>query len=593
MAFTHHRERVRLGMSLQQFATPCLALSTFALIGFFLAPASAAQGCTPTIRASVDSAGNQGNFASTHPSLSADGRFVAFNSMADNLVPGDTNGYRDIFVHDCLTRLTTIVSVDSAGNQGNEDVVLTAISEDGRHVAFASLADNLVPGDTNGVCDIFLHDRDTGQTYRVSLESGGNQANANCIRPTISTEGRYVAFHSIADNLVAGDTNGSVDVFVHDCQTGETTRVSVDSAGAQGNSHSMCPSISGDGSWVAFESLADNLVLADTNGVYDAFVHNRLTGKTIRVSVDSSGNQANGDSSWVELSADGRYVVFHSLADNLVPGDTNGVLDVFVHALQTSQTTRVSVDSGGTESNGKSYDPYLSGDGRYVAFCSEADNLVPGDANDEKDVFVHDQLTGLTTMESVDSSGNQGDDASLRPAISPGGCHVAFVSIATNLVPDPTNGSEHVYVHRRECAGCSNKYCTAKINSLGCLPTIQSMGTPTLTGPDDFHVIAGTVLNNKYGIMIWSHGPNNLPFMGGTLCVAPPIVRTPVQDSGGNPPPLDCSGTYFFHFSQAYMASKLIPAGTQLYAQYWSRDPGFAPPENVGLTDGLEFLVGP
>ena len=135
-------------------------------------------------------------------------------------------------------------------------------------------------------------------------------------------------------------------------------------------------------------------------------------------------------------------------------------------------------------------------------------------------------------------------------------------------------------------------YCTAKLNSQGCLPAIGHLGAPTLSGLDDFYVTAANVLNDKVGILIWSHGPNNLPFMGGTLCIAPPIVRTPPQNSGGNPPPLDCSGSFYFHFSQAYMASKSIAAGTRLYAQYWSRDPGFAPPNDVGLTEGLEFVVG-
>ena len=159
------------------------------------------------------------------------------------------------------------------------------------------------------------------------------------------------------------------------------------------------------------------------------------------------------------------------------------------------------------------------------------------------------------------------------------------------VVPNYWDGTASVLMHTGDPV--PNSYCTAKPNSLGCSPAMGYSGTPTLTGPDDFHVTATNELNNKYGIMIWSHGSNNLPFMGGVLCVAPPIVRTPVQDSGGNTPPLDCSGTYFFHFSQAYMASKLIPSGMQLYAQYWSRDPGFLPPFNVGLTDGLRFVVGP
>ena len=148
-----------------------------------------------------------------------------------------------------------------------------------------------------------------------------------------------------------------------------------------------------------------------------------------------------------------------------------------------------------------------------------------------------------------------------------------------------------------ECEGASIAYCTAKVNSLGCTPAIGATGgcptAPSLSGPDDYFITAENVLNNKPGIMIWSHGPNSLPFMGGILCVAPPIIRTPVQHSGGNPPPPDCSGSYSYHFAQAYMASWFLTPGTKLYAQYWSRDPGFSPPNNVGLTDGLEFVVGP
>ncbi len=135
-------------------------------------------------------------------------------------------------------------------------------------------------------------------------------------------------------------------------------------------------------------------------------------------------------------------------------------------------------------------------------------------------------------------------------------------------------------------------YCTAKVNSLGCLPAIGHVGTPTISGPDDFHVTASNVVSNGTGMLFWGHGPNNVPFKGGILCVAPPHIRTIMQDSGGNPPPPDCSGSYSFHFSQAYMASKSIAAGMQLYAQYWSRDPGFASPNNVGLTEALELTIG-
>jgi Tol biopolymer transport system component len=233
-----------------------------------------------------------------------------------------------------------------------------------------------------------VHDRLTGQTTRVSVASDGAQGNGDSECPSISADGRYVAFASLASNLVPGDTNGRMDIFVHDRLTGQTTRVSVASDGTEGNGDSGFPSISADGRYVAFASLASNLVPGDTNGTWDVFVHDRLTGQTTRVSVASGGAQGNGDSRFPSISADGRYVAFQSYASNLVPGDTNGVLDVFVHDRLTGQTTRVSVASDGTQGDSYSFGSSISADGRYVAFASYASNLVPGDTNGWADVFV-------------------------------------------------------------------------------------------------------------------------------------------------------------------------------------------------------------
>jgi Tol biopolymer transport system component len=399
-----------------------------------------------TTRVSVASDGAQGNSGSWCPSISADGRYVAFQSYASNLVPGDTNGVLDVFVHDRLTGQTTRVSVASDGTQGNGDSGCPSISADGRYVAFASLASNLVPGDTNGTWDVFVHDRLTGQTTRVSVASDGAQGNSGSWCPSISADGRYVAFQSYASNLVPGDTNGVLDVFVHDRLTGQTTRVSVASDGAQGNGDSECPSISADGRYVAFQSYASNLVPGDTNLVRDIFVHDRLTGQTTRVSVASDGTQGNDHSRFPSISADGRYVAFASLASNLVPGDTNGKQDIFVHDRLTGQTTRVSVASGGAQGNGDSEFPSISADGRYVAFQSYASNLVPGDTNLVPDIFVHDRLTGQTTRVSVASDGTQGDSYSFGSSISADGRYVAFASYASNLVPGDANGDIDVFI---------------------------------------------------------------------------------------------------------------------------------------------------
>ncbi len=400
-----------------------------------------------TVRASLDSSGNEGNSNSYDPSISSDGRYVAFSSDASNLVTGDTNGRTDIFVHDFQTGETVRVSVDSSGNESNRKSEFPSISSNGRYVAFSSYANNLVTGDTNGVSDVFVHDLQTGETARVSVDSSGNEGNSYSGSPSISSDGRYVAFSSYASNLVTGDTNGNWDVFVHDLQTGETVRVSVDSSGNEGNSDSYDPSISSDGRYVAFVSDASNLVTGDTNGVRDIFVHDLQTGETVRVSVDSSGNEGNSDSYSPSISSDGRYVAFESDASNLVTGDTNGIFDIFVHDLQTGETVRVSVDSSGNEGNSNSYDPSISSDGRYVAFVSDASNLVTGDTNGVRDIFVHDLQTGETVRVSVDSSGNESNSDSHYPSISSDGRYVAFESDASNLVTGDTNGSLDVFVH--------------------------------------------------------------------------------------------------------------------------------------------------
>ncbi|WP_173977550.1 DUF4347 domain-containing protein, partial [Magnetospirillum sp. LM-5] len=333
-----------------------------------------------TERVSVATGGAEGNYPSYTPSISADGRYVAYYSYASNLVPGDTNNAADTFVHDRQTGTTSRVSVATGGGQGNATSYFPSISADGRYVAFYSFASNLVPGDTNNAFDIFVHDRQTGSTSRLSVATGGAQGNSGSYTPSISADGRYVAFYSDASNLVPGDTNGNGDIFVHDRQTGTTSRVSVGVAGVQGNSSlEGRTSISADGRYVAFNSHSSNLVTGDTNSRFDVFVHDRQTGTTSRVSVATGGAQGNNTSYFPSISADGRYVAYYSYSSNLVAEDTNGYADIFVHDRQTGTTSRVSVATSGVQANGDSYKPSISADGRYVAFHSNASTLVAGD----------------------------------------------------------------------------------------------------------------------------------------------------------------------------------------------------------------------
>jgi Tol biopolymer transport system component len=348
-----------------------------------------------TERVSVATGGVQGNGHSANASISAEGRFVAFESYATNLVVGDTNGTGDVFVHDRQSGTTERVSVATNAVEGNHMSFMPSISADGRFVAFSSAASTLVTGDTNGLEDVFVRDRQLGTTERVSVATGGVQGNSSVavfysVGGSITGDGRFVAFTTTAFNLVAGDTNHEWDVFVHDRQAGTTERVSVATNGAQGNSHSGSPSISADGRFVVFYSNASNFFAGDTNGEYDVFVHDRQLGTTECMSVAIGGAPGNFISTVPSISADGRFVAFYSLATNLVAGDTNGRHDVFVRDRQLGTTARVSVSTSGAQGNNGSDDNAISANGRFVAFASGASNLVAGDTG-SWDIFVRDR----------------------------------------------------------------------------------------------------------------------------------------------------------------------------------------------------------
>lgn len=396
-----------------------------------------------TARVSVNSNGVEGEKESQLPAMSGDGRFIVFQSRANSLVSGDTNASDDIFVHDRDTRQTTRASVKSNGEEVSEESFWPTISADGNVVAFHSDAGDLVPGDTNEWVDTFVHDRITGQTTRVSVNSNGGEGNRDSYGstpPALSADGRFVAFVSEATNLVAGDTNGTWDIFVRDRQTGQTTRVSVDSSGieAEASTGSFWPTISRDGRYVAFTSWAENLVAGDTNDTPDVFVHDRETNKTTRVSLTPTGAQRAEISLAPFISGDGRYVTYYTSV--FAPG-------VYVYDQQTGITTKVPDPTAAFSISGHST---LSGDGRYVAF----EDTVLGQSPRHTDTFVYDQQTGQTNRVSSGLNGqpNDGDDSGLvrfSPRISDDGRFIAFDSTATNLVPRDTNGFKDIFVHDR------------------------------------------------------------------------------------------------------------------------------------------------
>jgi Tol biopolymer transport system component len=366
--------------------------------------------------------------------------------VASNLVPGDVNGERDIFVRDTRSLTTIRVSVDSAGVEANGYSETPALSLDGRWVAFYSYADNLIAADANGYADAFVHDLATGATTCLSVSPNGLPAHGYSLYPSLSANGRFAVFFSTAGNLVAGDDNGKFDVFVRDLAAGTTTRVSVSSSGAQGNNDSQYGYLSADGTRVVFESLATNLVPGDTNGFKDIFVRDLTTGTTKRVSVDSFGGQSDRASDYSAISADGNVVTFDTGSTNLVAGDLNGVADVFLHDLTTGETSIVSLGSSGTQGNFISYRSSPSHDGRYVVFKSQATTLVAGDTNGAQDIFLRDRRLGTTTRINVGPGGVQASGWSSQGVISADGRRMAYYSTAANLVAGDTNGAADVFI---------------------------------------------------------------------------------------------------------------------------------------------------
>ena len=404
-------------------------------------------------RISVASDGTQANGYSGANSLSDDGRFVSFESNASNLVTQDLNGHTDTFIYDRLNNTVELITLTPDGTQANASSNSGSISGNGRYVTYASFASNLVSGDTNNQRDIFVYDRTKKTTELISVASDGTQANGASLFSVISDDGRYVAFESVASNLVTGDTNGLGDIFLRDRIEGTTKRINLADNGTQANGSSTLDSISDDGRYISFTSDASNLVSGDTNGVSDIFVYDRLKGVTKRINLASDGNQANGSSLGSSLSGDGRYVVYESDASNLVSGDTNGVKNIFIYNRIAGTTARVDLATDGTQSNSDSQSASISDDGRYVAFTSDASNLVPGSDNSEFKAFMRDRKAKTTVRVESDSF----------TTLSGDGEHILFNSSLSNLVPKDTNNAGDVFVVGREGSG-QNYFATEAVH---------------------------------------------------------------------------------------------------------------------------------
>lgn len=401
---------------------------------------------------SLDSDEHQGDGASSVPPatrvVSANGRFVVFSSDAANLVSNDGNGVSDVFLRDRLLGTTSRISVnkDHGGDASGESHT-PCIDSRGRFIAFASLADDLVEGDANGYLDVYVYDRIAERMIRASVAESVGEPNGDSKDPYLSGDGRLVAFSSSATNLVSEGANANVDIYVRDLFLEETIKVSERPGGVFTELNSWNPAISSNGGHVVFTSGDGGLVPGDIEGPQDIFVRNLGTWDIERVSVSTGGGESNGRNGVAAINADGSVVVWRSRATNLVEGDDNGLDDIFVRDRIADTTTRISVSSTGEQATGGgSFHVSITDNGRFVVFMSDAVNLVDDDENGYGDVFSHDRLTGITRRHSLTPDGAGGNDYSRSPSVSANGMYIAFESLASDFVTGDENLAQDVFI---------------------------------------------------------------------------------------------------------------------------------------------------
>lgn len=433
-------------------AIPPLLVLCAVVAGAFLSAADSSAVATIVTRVSVSQSGAEVSGGdSMMPTISANGRYVAYASDAREIVPGN-GATRDIFVFDRQTSAVELVSVAYHGGEADGFSVFPGLSADGRFVVFEAQAGDIVDDDDQNLADIYVRDRLMAQTRRVNLSPEGDDLNDDSLTPAISTDGRYVTYTSQATNVLPTDLNQVRDVFLFDLETNVTELISMATDGTQGDLDSGAfgaghARVTGGGRYVVYGSFATNLVPDDLNLKDDIFLRDRLSGTTERVSIATDGTEGDDHSVYPTISEDGRYIVYYSEATTLVPDDTNGLPDAFVYDRQTEQTTRISGGTGVSESNGRTRFPEISGDGRFVVFQSIADNLVPGeiDENNAFDTFRYDMITGETIRLSVPDAGGEAHGHSTNAVPNGNASVIAFQSAAEDLVPMDNNTDADIF----------------------------------------------------------------------------------------------------------------------------------------------------
>lgn len=431
------------------------AMLVFTLVGsaLLILESSRVSAAVPYIteRVNLTNAGSQmasGNLQDP-PQISQDGRYVAFSTSSTTIVSGDTNGDPDIFVRDRKLGTTVRANVSSTGAELSQGYGSGFnMSANGRFIIFASNNNNVVPGDTNGVRDLFIRDLKNNTTERVSLTyAGGQSAGATDGEADISADGRYVVFTTAASDFVSGDTNGVYDIFVRDRKLSTTTLLSKSNSGALANAQARWPSISCDGSYVTFVSGATNLVSGDTNGFSDVFLVDRIADEVANITL--AGNGAVG-SGYADVSCSGGKIVMRSDASNLIANDTNGVADIFTYKIFDDVYERVNVNSAGGQTSLSSPGTTMNAmdfSGRYITFSSD-EALTMDDTNNTRDVFLKDSEDGSIQRVSKRSSTVEASGSSQLSHMSLDGREVVYASGDTGLVTGDTNSSEDIFVSK-------------------------------------------------------------------------------------------------------------------------------------------------
>jgi Tol biopolymer transport system component len=553
---------------------------------------------------SLSSSGEPADVACASPSISADGRYVAWDSRATNLDVGHTQGFRDVFVRDLSTGVTVLASADALGVQGNEDSYDAKISRDGQRLLFVSQASNLGPVDLNTTPDVYLKDLATGAVVRVSVGMGGTDPDATCDAPNWSGDGTTAVFVSAASNLVAGDANGATDVFVCDLSTGTISRVSMAATGADANNSSEMGVLSETGRFVAFASRATNLVAGVPNANFNhPYLHDRVTGATVRLDITTTGAFPLQNGWPAGVSPDGAHAWFWSTANNLATGDGNGRSDIFVRDVLAGMNTRLTLGLGGASTNDDSSGARLSWDGRFLAFTSEASNLVVGDWNSAADAYL--RTAGPPFLELYWDGDGDGYGASASwtsELVAPPG-FVALGGDCDDADParnpgavDSCNGVDD------DCdglvdEGCVLFYCTPSTTTNGCTPLMYTGGFASASAATPFHLVAYGVDGLRTGGFFYGLAPAATPWAVGSTsfkCVASPTQRTDLVFSGGNNG--QCNGVLLYDLngflnSHPGALGAPFPAGAKLYVQAWFRDP--PAPRGTNLSDAAEIVLGP